>query len=469
MGLFNNIREWIGAIFKSKELFGVKSVNSAKMDSFIMLCERIYKGNPDWVDPDNHIKTIGFAKAICSEIARLTTLNIGIEIEGSARAEWLQNAIDESYYQLRSWVEYACAYGAIILKPNGNDIDVVLPHDYIVTDVENGKVKGCVFINRETNESQTRFYTRLEYHRYVGDDYLISNRCFVGTYRDALDEAVDIADTPWNRLTEDAQITNTDGKMLFGLLSMPNANSIDINSPLTMPVFADAIEELKDLDIAYSLNAKEIANSDRIVLLDSDRMLPNNPNSQRMNADNNASRSKMGLPDYVRILDSTDSAQDMYQEINPNLNTDVRVAGINALLSQIGYKCGFSNGYFVFNQKSGIATATQVEADQQRTIQLIKDVRDKLQSCLEDVINALSVFADIYGLAPVGAYEVNYSFGDMLYNYEEDKAHWWGYVQSGKMPFWRYLVKFENMSEEDAKAIQSEMEVKEEKTLFKDE
>ena len=467
MGLFNNIRQWIGAIFKSKELFGVKSVNSQQMDSFIQKCERIYQGKPDWLDPNNDIKTIGFAKAICSEIARLATLNIGILIEGSARAKYLQKQIDDCYYQLRSWVEYAAAYGAIILKPNGVSIDVVLPADYIVTDVQNGKIRGCVFINRATNESQTKYYTRLEYHRFIEGNYYISNRCFVGNYRDSLDDAVDIKETPWSQLTEDVIVTNTN-ELLFGLLAMPNANNIDINSPLTMPVFSDAIEELKDLDIAYSLNAKEIAESSRIVLLDSDRMLPNNPNAIRMNADNNASRSKMGLPKYVRILDSTDNAQDMYQEINPNLNTDVRVNGINALLSQIGYKCGFSNGYFVFNQKSGITTATQVEADQQRTIQLIKDVRDKLQSCLDDVINAMNVFADIYQLAPYGTYEVTYSFGDMLYNYEDDKSHWWSYVQSGKMPFWRYLVKFENMTKEDAKQIQAETEVKD-KTLFEDE
>ena len=148
--------------------------------------------------------------------------------------------------------------------------------------------------------------------------------------------------------------------------------------------------------------------------------------------------------------------KEFYREINPQLNTDTRITGINALLSQLGYKIGFSNGYFVFNESSGIQTATGVEAEQQRTIQFIKDVRDKLESCLDGAIYAMNVYADLYGLAPVGAYEVNYDFGDITYNYQEDKQTWLSYVNTGRVPFWYYLVKFEGFSEEDAKALADE-------------
>ena len=147
---------------------------------------------------------------------------------------------------------------------------------------------------------------------------------------------------------------------------------------------------------------------------------------------------------------------DIYHEINPTLNTDTRFKGINALLSQIGYKIGFANGYFVFNETNGVQTATQVEADQQRTIQFIKDVRDKLENCLDDLITALNAFADLYGLAPAGAYEVTYDFGDITYNREEDRARWWSYVTTNKVPAWMFFTKFEGMSEEEAKAMVAE-------------
>lgn len=108
-----------------------------------------------------------------------------------------------------------------------------------------------------------------------------------------------------------------------------------------------------------------------------------------------------------------------------------------------------------------MVTATQVESDDRRTIQLIKDVRDALESALDGAIYALNVMADLYKLAPVGAYEVTYDFGDIVYSREQDKATWWGYVQAGKVPFWYYLVKFEGMSEPEAKKLENEASQKE--------
>lgn len=80
-------------------------------------------------------------------------------------------------------------------------------------------------------------------------------------------------------------------------------------------------------------------------------------------------------------------------------------------------------------------------------------MRDKLQACLDGVIYALDKFADAYNLAPAGTYKVTYDFGDITYNREEDRARWYSYAQSNKVPFWYYLVKFEGLSEEEAKAL----------------
>jgi hypothetical protein len=99
-----------------------------------------------------------------------------------------------------------------------------------------------------------------------------------------------------------------------------------------------------------------------------------------------------------------------------------------------------------------------VEADQQRTIQFVKDCRDQFERAMHTLIKALDEFADLYGLAPAGSYDVNYNFDDILYSYESDKQQWWSYVMSGKMPAWRYWEKFEGFTEAEAKAIQKEAE-----------
>lgn len=446
---------------KAREEFEIEPIGSDQMESWVAECVNIYQGNPCWLDEEDHIDTVNFAKSVCSETARLAMLGIGIKIDGSVRAEYLQKQIERIYYQLRNWVEYGCAFGTIILKPNGDCVQLYTREEFIVTHSTDGNIDGAVFFHQKKFED--KWYTRLEYHRFIDSLYVISNRCFVGNSRNDIKKPVDISVTPWAELTEDAVVENLESP-LFGVFKTPQANNIDLDSPYGLPIFSEAVQELRDLDIAYSRNAKEVHDSKRTVLLDSDTLVPGGGKVSRTASTWENQRKMLHLPDVVKNVQG-DGKEMFYQEINPELNTDTRISGINALLNQIGYKSGFSNGHFVFNESGGIQTATQVEADQQRTIQFVKDVRDKLENCLRGLLYAISVFADLYDLAPVGEWEAALDFGDITYNREEDRARWWGYVTSGKVPAWMFFVKFEGMTEDDAKAMVTEAAPKQ-PTLF---
>ena len=464
MSILSTVKGWVTMLLKkkAKEEFNIVPIGSAQMEEWVQECIRIYQGNPSWISEDDHIDTVNFAKSVCSEVARLTMLATSITVDGSARAEWLQERINEMYFQLREWIEYGCAYGTIILKPDGQTVRMYTPGEFEVTDSEKGNITGIVFHNWE--KEGDKWYTLLEYHRFEGEQYAITNKCYLGDYPDDTKKQVDIALSPWSNLAEEVYINNVD-RTLFGVFRTPQANNIDLSSPCGLPIFSEAVQELRDLDIAYSRNAEEIFDSSRTVLLDSDAMLSGGGKK----VVNSASalehrRENMKLPRVVKNIQG-DGKELFYQEINPQLNTEMRLKGLNALLNQIGYKSGFSNGHFVFNESGGIQTATQVEADQQRTIQMVKDVRDRTENCTDGVIYALDVFADLYGYAPSGDYEIVYDFGDITYNRDEDRARWWGYVQAGKVPAWKFFVKFEGMSEEDAKAMVEEAAPKQ-PTLF---
>lgn len=475
MGLITWAKKVIGMIFKrqAEEDFNVESVVSPEMESKIAECANIYRGTPYWVNADDNVKTINFAKAICSETARLATLAIGIQIDGSARAAWLQEQIDKTYFQIRHWVEYGMAYGTIILKPNGKGLDIFTPQDFIVTDCDNEGIYGIVF--KDSYSENDKYYTRFEYHRFVevkdGENiyypYYISNRAYVSRSAKSVGDPIVLNRTKWSDLLPEtppilkANNEKIDGPM-FGILRTPQANNLDISSPLGLPIYAEAIEELKDLDVAYSRNVGEIFDSEKIILVDDRLMLKSGQNLK------NSRISDIKLPHYA-INVFGDGAENFYREIVPSLNTDTRITGINNLLSFVGFKCGYSNGYFVLDEKTGMVTATQVEADDRRTIQLIKDVRDKLESCLDGAIYALNVYADLYGLAPAGNYEITYDFGDITYNREEDRARWWQYVVQGKVPAWMYFRKFEGLSEEDAKAMVQEAQPKDGTRMFEEE
>lgn len=472
MGFIAWAKGVISKMFKSEisKQFGVIGITSDSMKSSIRKWMEIYKGNPDWIDEDNGIRTIKMAKTLCEETARLTTLDLGIQFDG-ARAEYMQKWSDKAVMtRLRNWVEYGCAYGTIIMKPNGVGVDFIAPGSFeIVSKDGNGCITGIVF--QDTYTEDKKHFTKLEYQRFFNASvrmadseeykdmtyYTITNKAYVSENEAEIGRETDLINTKWSNLMPEAHITKKNGgkieSMLFGVFRMPAANDIDLDSPLGISIFSQSIEELKDLDISYSRNAEEVADSRKIVLLD-DRLI-NLPATKDRNG--NIVRPQIKMPHYVKNVNAGDK-EEFYQEIIPQLNTDTRITGINNQLSLIGYKCGYSNGYFVLDQKTGMVTATQVESDDRRTIQLIKDIRDSLQSCLNDLFYAQSVFADLYSLAPVGDYEVSYSFGDITYSYEEDKQTWWKYVQAGKVPAWKYFVKFEKMSEDEAKAMQKEIE-----------
>ena len=468
-------------IFKkqAEEDFNIQAAEFPEMESLINRCANIYRGVPEWLNDEDNIKTINFAKTVCSETARLATLAIGIQIDGSARATWIQKQINKIYFQIRHWVEYGCAYGTVFIKPNGESLDVFTPADVMIVDYDNQGIKGIIF--KDSYTVGRKYYTRLEYHRFVETTvdgvttypYYVSNRAYVSKSPQSIGDKIDLKQTKWADLMADTPpILKANGEKLdgplYGILRTPQANNVDISAPLGLPVFAEGIEELGDIDVAYSRNAGEIKDSQKIALLDDRLLMPSGtPVSAMSPRGMENRRNEMKLPHYVKNVFGQDE-KEFYQEINPQLNTDARLAGINALLSQLSYKCGFSSGYFVFNEKTGMVTATQVEADDRRTIQFIKDVRDKLEDCLNGVIYALNVFADLYGLAPVGAYEITYDFGDITYNREEDRARWWQYVVQGKVPAWLYFVKFEGMTPDEAKAMVKEAEPKE-PTLFGEE
>lgn len=438
---------------KAKEVFGLKRVyDYPQITAVETECEAAYRGRPFW-GPET--PTINFCKTLCEETARLTLLGTSIQFNDSARGKYLQDVVDAQYFNIRTWVEYADAFGTVIIKPNGEDYDCVLPGHYYVTETKDNEIWGAIFVTTRVIDED--YFTRFEYHHFDGDDYYVENRVFKGDHENDVEKEVDIKDSPWDSLTDKAKFEGVE-KPLFAVLRTPQANNVDDECPFGLPLVSSALVELEDLDVAYDRMTTEIWQSKRTVMIDSDRLLVGNmTKEERENrvATYSAARESMGLPDYVKAVEGLGEGN-FYSEINPTLNTGMRLMGINHILSQIGYKAGYANGYFVFNEASGIQTATGVEANQQRTIQFIKDCRDRVEQALKNLIEAIDKFADAYDLAPKGEYEVTFQFGDITYNEDEDRMRWLSYAQSGKIPFWYYLVKFEGFTEEDAKELVAE-------------
>lgn len=465
---------------EAQEKFGVETIESDVMKVALTDWMNIYQGKPSWALPDDRgsidIESFNFAKKLCNETARLTTLALSITVEGSTRADWI-NSFMESYIarMKNEECEKACAFGYIVLKPNGKGIDYVMPWDFWPTHETDNKIDGGIFHDTHHEPDSKIYYTRLEYHRFedISDDvriYRITNKTYKSGRKDVIGKECDMSETVWANLQEDAAYQNIE-QPLFSIFKMPIANNIDLQSSLGVSIFSNAFKELEGLDIAWTRLDDETYDSQHITFLgDSLIEEPGTPVKKRRSSGGIVDKIGRALPRRVRILPGSTTGEE-YHEETPSLQMSERIVGINHRLDLVGTKCGYSSGYFVLNGRGEYVNVKQVEASDRETIETIKQTRDSLQTATDGLIYALDKYADIYNLAPVGEYKVSYDFMDITYDWETDRERHWLYVTQGKYPLYRYYMEFEGMSEEEAKAVAAEAksENEPEKGLFGEE
>ena len=432
------------------KVFGVSLITSSEMDYAIKLWDDISTGKPPWLNSDDDIKTVNMAKHIADTRAKLAMLDIGIAISGSARADYLQTLADDMLKRLPDKFAEAERLGGMVIKWNGDAWDYVMPGNFGVTAMnDNGEIVGAIFASHASHGNG--HYTRLEYHRFEGDVYIVTNKAFKnelnGTGKYALGRQVVLQSVEeWANLQDEVHILNLE-KPLFAYYRVPGVNIIDQTSPFGMAVYANALTELEAIDIAISRKNSEVEDSKHITFVGQGVI-------------QNATNKGIKLPRFVKGLGIglNDNDVTAVHEHTPTLLTESRIKDINFNLSMAGVKSGFSEGVFVLDGQTGMITATQVEADDRDTIQTIKTDRDALKEALEQAFYGASAMASLYGTAPLGEYEINYNFGDITYSYEEDKLAWKSYAQQGWIPKWLYFVKFEGMTEEEAKKLTQEAE-----------
>ena len=452
---------------EAKDVFGIDISSNSKMDSLINQWYNITGGNPPWIDVEDDIESINFAQFIDDVTSGLVTLDIGLSLPDSVRGKHLQKVADYLMEKIDEKVSDALGNAGIMFKPNGDNVDYYYPGSFIPTDWDSNKnILGCIFVNRKYTEKKV--YTKFEYHRFESDGenrvYAVSNRAYKSTSANSKGDPCSLTEVAeWSNLLPDVYIENVDIP-LFAYYANPKPNSIDRDSPLKLPFWGLCDKELKDLDIAWSRKSAEVEDSKHITFIPQQAVMY-------------ANQHNIKLPRFLKGLQmGAGSTDEKVNEHVATLLTEQRIQDINSILAMISTKLGFDQGFFVLDEKTGMVTATQVEADDQSTIRTIKNLRDPLRDAVIKLLYGVSKFADIYTNLPAEAWCATYenlkdsigdafNWGDITYSYEEDKASWWKYRIQGDVPPWMYYVKFEGMSDEEAKAMVAEATPKQ-PTLF---
>ena len=112
---------------------------------------------------------------------------------------------------------------------------------------------------------------------------------------------------------------------------------------------------------------------------------------------------------------------------------------------------------FQFNEKTGLTTATQIEADQQRTVQTISLLRKVIENGIRKLFDITLTMSGIFdNIIASKNIEISFYFKDITANFEEDRKRNLKLVEKNILPKWKYLVEFEGYTENEAKQMVEE-------------
>lgn len=412
--MFTRILQWIKGIWS--KMFNTSSVKqalhvdiaiSALMADALQTWSVMYANQSPWLN--NDIKSLNLPATIAGEIARAVTIEMKVNISGSARAIWLQAQFERLMPKLRQMVEYGAAKGGLMFKPyvqgDGIAVDFVQADQfYPVAFDANGNITSCIFADQR--QIGQDYYTRLEYHAMTETGCEIRNQAFKSTGRDTLGQPVALtAVADWASLLPEATITGID-QLLVGYFRYPQANNIDPTSPLGVSCYSRAVELIEQADRQWSDLLWEFESGQRAMYVD----------TLAFGKDANG---KPILPNkrLYRTIDTAgtigDGGNKLFEDWTPTLREVNILNGLDAILRQIEFACGLAYGT-LSNPQSIDKTATELKIAAQRSYATITDTQKALQAALDDLLYAMDIWATLGNLAPKGAFAAVYDFDDSV-------------------------------------------------------
>lgn len=348
------------------------------------------------------------------------------------RAKYLNEQYEKLKKVIRKQLEYGIAKGGLVIKPypvinkaTGPDeqTTATIEFDFIQADSfyplafdVSGKITEAAFIQTKKDKDFT--FRRLEYHKWEGSNVRIINKAFKSTNNQVgenlvdldLGEEVSLTTIPeWKDLQPQTLIKNVT-KPLFAYFKMPEANTIDTNSPLGVSGYSRAIQLIKDADMQYSRLLWEYEAGEMAVNVDRDAFKwLEDPKSTEGNGHSILPKGQQRLYRQVDV----NLEQELFQPYAPSLRDADYINGLNTILMRIEDAVSLSRGT-LSDTTAEARTATELKILKQRSFSANAEIQRALEDCLKDVVYIMNVYCTLYELTPEGEYDVNFEWDDSI-------------------------------------------------------
>ena len=199
---------------------------------------------------------------------------------------------------------------------------------------QNGTIFECAFISSITYDNNT-YYIINSHVREFGE-YVIYN---------------EIIDNNYRKVSLDKLNTHSK-KPLFYILKTNISNNIDLDSPLGLSIYANAIDNLKCCDIAYDSCMREVITGQRIIMMNKCLLTTDDQGKPIAPQDTKQM--------YMQFFgdDAISDVNEFFKEFHPTLNTDSLDKELQNQLNMLSDKVGLGVNYYKFDGTS-VNTATE--------------------------------------------------------------------------------------------------------------
>lgn len=290
--------------------------------------------------------------------------------------------------------------------------------------------------------SKGKKYIYIETHVKEADGYHITNAYFKDEHGMLKPEPLPEGIAP---------SINTKSDIPLFVVIKPNiVNNIDDSTGLGISVYANAIDSLMGVDLAYNNFNRDFKLGGKKVFINED-LTKQDEQGNTITPDDIAQQLFISTGDG--FLDK-DGNNNQICEYNPSLRVAENKDGIQGQLDYLSFKCGLGTKHYQFNAGS-IVTATQYMGDKQELVQSASKHYIVISKALKDLVKAiLWAGKEICGQPVNPDSKVSIKFDDSyVIDKESERLRDQQEVRDGLLNKWEYRVKWYGEDESTAKKM----------------
>lgn len=303
---------------------------------------------------------------------------------------------------------------------------------------QHGVINECAFVSVHTVRGKR--YAHIQIHEMENGEYVIQNyvaECTAGAGSELSPDA-------WKQLKPFADMaekvyTGSDRRQ-FVIDRLNNVNNIDPDSPMGVAIFANAIDQLKGIDIAYDSYVNEFTLGKKRIFVA--------PEMLHVNKDGDPVFDPNDVTFYQ--LPEGETGDKPLIEVNMEIRADAHSQAINDFLNLLSVKCGFGTQHYKF-EDGNIQTATQVISENSDMYKTIRKHEIILNDALKELVSIIIRLGNALGMGLSENAEILVDFDDSIIEdkgteRKEDRQD----VAMNVMRLDEYRAKWYNETEEEA-------------------